>query len=99
RTAAGGEDGAGESRRGRDRRGRVAAQALPEGRVLAVYGEELAAAALGRGDDEGAGGDECFFVGECDIAPELNRGQRGGQARGADHGGEDDVAIDLAHHL
>jgi hypothetical protein len=64
--------------------------------VFAVYREELGAAFVRGGDDEGSGGDEGFFVGEGDVAAEVDGSERGGEAGRADHRAENNVALNLA---
>ena len=74
-------------------------EALPEGGVFGVDGEELAAGAPGEGDDEVAGGDEGFFVGERDVVSAIDGGEGGGQACDADDGGDDEVGVGVLDEL
>ena len=70
---------------------RVALEALEDGVVLAVDGEELSAVFFRGGHDELAGEDEDFLRGEREVLAGGERGERGVEAGGADDGDQHDV--------
>ena len=68
-------------------------EALEERRVLAVDGQDPAAAALARSESELPGGDEALLVREREVDAVLERPQRRVDSREADDGVEDDVGL------
>ena len=73
--------------------GCAAAQALVDGVVLGVDGQQVDTAfACGR-EDEVAGGDEALLVGEADGLAGENCGVGGLEAGDADDGGDDEVGL------
>jgi hypothetical protein len=71
--------------------GRAAAQALVDGVVLGVDGQQRDVVLAGGGEDEVAGGDEAFLVGEADGLAGADGGVGGFEAGDADDGGDDEV--------
>ena len=69
----------------------MALEALEDGVVLAVDGEELRAAGGGGGEDVAAGEDEDFLGGEGEVFAGGEGGEGRLEAGGADDGDEDDV--------
>ena len=68
-------------------------EALEERRVLAVDGQDPPATSLLRRERELARGDEALLVREREVDRRLERRERRGQTREADHGVEDDVRL------
>ena len=60
-------------------------QALEDGRVLAVHGQQLHAVLCHRPGDQMAAGDKALLVGQGQIVAALNGSQAGTQARNAHH--------------
>ena len=71
--------------------GFAAAHALVDGVVLGVDGEEGDVVLAGGVEDEFAGGDEAFLVGEADGLAGADGGVGGFEAGDADDGGDDEV--------
>ena len=71
----------------------VAFNALKDGVVLTVGGEQAHAVALGSFDDKSATEHEELFVGQCDVFASFDRGEGGFEATGADHGDEHDIRL------
>ena len=69
----------------------VAVEALENGVVLAIDGEEFDAALGGGGGDDFASHDEDFLGGDGEVFAGFNGGERGVESGGADDGDEDDV--------
>ena len=72
----------------------VAFEALEDGVVLAIDGEDADAFGFGGGGDGFAGHDEDFFAGDGEIHASVDGGEGGGESGGADDGNEDEVGID-----
>lgn len=72
----------------------VAFEALEDGVVLAVDGEDADAFGFGGSGDGFAGHDEDFFAGDGEVHAAFDGGEGGGEAGGADDGDEDEVGID-----
>jgi hypothetical protein len=87
-TAAGGEEEAA------DGVAVLAFEALENGVVLAIDGEEADAFGGGGGGDGFAGHDEDFFAGDGEIHAAVDGGERGGETGSADDGDEDEVSLD-----
>ena len=60
-------------------------QALEDGRVLTVHGQQLDAVLCHRLSDQMAARDKALFVGQCQIVAALNGGQAGTQTRDTHH--------------
>ena len=88
--AGGGEDEAA------DLLGRAAAEALVNGVVLAIHGQEFAAGFVGRGHDQFAGGDEDFLVGKGDLLAKAHSFVGGLEADDANGGGNDDIGLGMS---
>ena len=73
--------------------GCAAAEALVDGVVFAVDGEEGGVVLAGGGEDEVAGGYEAFLVGEADRFAGEDGGVGGFKAGDADDGGDDEVGF------
>ena len=73
--------------------GCAAAQALVDGVVLGVDGEQGDVVLAGGGEDEVAGGDEALLVGEADGLAGADGGVGGFEAGDADDGGDDEVDL------
>ena len=69
----------------------MAFEALEDGVVLAIHGEQFGAVLARRGHDEFAGEDEDFLGGEREGFAGVDGGERGLEARGADDGDEDGI--------
>ena len=74
-------------------------EALEERRVLAVDGQDPAAAPLPRGESELAGGDEALLVREREVDAALERPERRVDSGEADDGVEDDVGLRALEQL
>src|SRR5687768_9699344 len=61
---------------------------LEDGGVFGVDGEDGDVVFSGEGDEEGAGDDEGFLVGQGDGFASFDGGEDGGEAGGPDYGGE-----------
>jgi len=85
--AGGGEDDAADAGL------RVALEALEDGVVLGVDGEEFDVVLARGGHDELAGEDEDFLGSEREVFAGGDRGERGFEAGGADDRDEDDVGL------
>src|SRR5277367_6364053 len=72
-----------------------AAQALVDGVVFAVDGQQRDPAAFYGGHDDFAGGDQDFFIGQRDVLAELDGFVGGGQADYADGGGDHDFGVGM----
>ena len=66
-----------------------------DGVVLGVDGEQRDIVGAGGGDDEVAGGDEAFFVGESDGLAGLHGGVGGFESGDADDGGDDEIDVGM----
>ena len=69
------------------------AEALVDGVVFAIDGDDFGAALVGRGDNDFAGGDEDFLIGEGDFFAGLDGFVGGFEADDADSGGDDCVGF------
>ena len=69
------------------------AEGLEDGGVLAVDGDDFGVVAASQVHNQVAGHDQGFLVGQGEAFAALDGGQSGGEAGGADHGGEDDVGL------
>ncbi len=75
--------------------GGAAAEALVDGVVLGVDGEEIDGVLAGGGEDEIAGGDEALLVSEADGFAAEDGGVGGFEAGDADDGGDDEVGVGM----
>ncbi len=73
--------------------GLAAAHALVDGVVFGVDGEQGYVVLAGCGEDEIAGGDEAFLVGEADGLAGADGGVGGFESGDADDGGDDEVDL------
>ena len=73
--------------------GRLVIEALEDGGVLAVHGEDADAVLAGLVHHDLAGHDEDFLRGNGDVLARANGSECGLQAGGADDGDEDDVGL------
>jgi hypothetical protein len=71
-------------------------EALVDGVVFAVDGEQFPARFGGRGHDEFTSGDENFFVGESDGAAKFDGFVGGFKSNDTDGGGNNDVGVGVS---
>ena len=77
----------------------VAFQALEDGVVLAVHGQEVHVFPLGGLRDGLAGHDEDLLAGDGEVHATLDGGEGGGEPGGADDGDEDHVGLASVHEV
>ena len=70
---------------------------LEDGRVFAVNRDQSGTMTIGERGDEAAGDDESFLIGQADGHAALDGTERGGQAGGADDGGEEKIGGEFAN--
>ena len=74
-------------------------QALEDGAVLAIDGEDSHAVLHCQPSDEFTSHHECFLVGQRNVLPGFDGGDSGAQSRKTDHRSEHDVDFAHPHHI